>query len=430
MGKDSSRKLQRAIEPTIVTKHTIFIIGSVWVEPNSSAAGGRMLQLIEFFLSQKWKVFFGTTASKNENSIDLEALGVQEFSLELNDSSFDELIKKLHPTLVLFDRFMTEEQFGWRVAEGCPNAMRILDTEDLHCLRKTRQEAVKQDVDFQADQLLNSDITKREIAAVYRCDLSLIISTYEMQLLRETFLIDDSLLCHLPFFLNPISDETQQNRKSFEDRQHFVSIGNFFHAPNVDATLQLKHHIWPLVRKQLPNAQLHVYGAYPTQQVLQLNNEKEGFLVHGFAKDAKEVIGNSRVLLAPLRFGACIKGKLTDAMECGTPSVTTEIGAEGMHEDLPWNGFVESEWSQFAVKAVELYSQKDAWLRAQQNGIDIINTLYLKKDLETRLLDAIDSRFKDLTQLRTKNFVGQMLQHHTLKSTKYLSKWIEEKNKS
>ena len=95
MGENRSRKLQRTIEEGIVIKHTIFIVGSVWVEPNSSAAGSRMLQLIEFFLSQNWKVYFGTTASKNENSIDLETLGVQEFTLELNNSSFDALIKKI-----------------------------------------------------------------------------------------------------------------------------------------------------------------------------------------------------------------------------------------------------------------------------------------------------------------------------------------------
>ena len=196
-----------------------------------------MLQLIQFFLSQNWIVSFGTTASKNENSVDLQKLGVQEFSLELNDSSFDKLIKEINPTIVLFDRFMMEEQFGWRVAETCPNAMRILDTEDLHCLRKTRQEALKQGVDFQVGQLLSSEIAKREIASIYRCDLSFIISSYEMELLQKTFGIHASLLCHLPFFLNSISIETQQNWKSFEDRQHFVSIGNFLHAPNVDATL-------------------------------------------------------------------------------------------------------------------------------------------------------------------------------------------------
>ena len=127
-------------------KHHVFIIGSVWVEPNSSAAGSRMLQLITSFLAKDWRVTFGTVSQKNLNSIDLSKLGVQEVRLELNSTSFDEFITDLKPTLVIFDRFITEEQFGWRVGEYCPKALRVLDTEDLHCLRKTRHEALKKGI--------------------------------------------------------------------------------------------------------------------------------------------------------------------------------------------------------------------------------------------------------------------------------------------
>jgi glycosyltransferase involved in cell wall biosynthesis len=410
-------------------KHHIFIIGSVWVEPKSSAAGSRMLQLIHTFLSQEWKVTFGTVSQKNPNSIDLKELGVDEVSLELNNVSFDDFIQELNPTVVLFDRFITEEQFGWRVAEHCPNALRILDTEDLHCLRKTRHEAIKKGIDFSNDLLLNSDIAKREIAAIYRCDLSLIISSYEMTLLQEVFKIDESLLFHLPFFLNQIDKEKEQSWKPFEDRNHFVSIGNFLHAPNVDATIQLKKIIWKKIREQLPKSELRIYGAYPTQQVLEFTNKEEGFYVHGFAEDANEVTGNAKVLLAPLRFGAGIKGKLTDAMLNGTPSVTTSIGVEGMSEEMPWNGFVEDDFDTFSQKAVALFTNKDLWNKAQQNGVEIINTLYGKDVLENEFLEMIQNVSTNLHQHRNLNFTGKMLLHHSLQSSKYMSKWIEEKNK-
>lgn len=387
-----------------------------------------MLQLIMFFLSQEWEVYFGTTASKNENSIDLTALGVEEVNIELNSSSFDDLIDKMNPSIVVFDRFMTEEKFGWRVYQQCPNAIRILDTEDLHSLRKTRYEAIRKGIEFSDDLLLNSDIAKREIASMYRCDLSLIISTYEMSLLKGTFNIDSSLLCHLPFLLDNISEENQKSWKSFEEREHFVSIGNFLHAPNLDATIQLKTYFWPKIRELLPNAELHVYGAYANQQVRQFHNEKEGFFVHGFIEGANEVIGKARVLLAPLRYGAGIKGKLTNAMLCGTASVTTNIGAEGMYGDLPWNGFIETDIDEFVEKAVKLYVDKAVWKKAQQNGIEIINQLYDKGELELRLLNNIQRVSNNLEQHRSKNFIGNMLQHHTLQSTKYMSKWIEAKN--
>ena len=408
-------------------KQHVFIIGSVWVEPNSSAAGSRMLQLIQSFLSQDWQVTFGTVSQKNPNSIDLTNYGVTEVSLALNASSFDEYMLNLNPTIVVFDRFIIEEQFGWRVAETCPNALRILDTEDLHCLRKTRQEAIKNEIEFTNDMLLNSEISKREIAAIYRCDISLIISTFEMKLLQEVFKVDESLVYNLPFFLNKI--KKNHSWKPFHNRHHFVSIGNFLHAPNVDATMQLKKYSWKLIREKIPSAEIHIYGAYPTQQVLQFNNKQEGFYVHGFVEDAAEVLENSRVLLAPLRFGAGIKGKLTSAMQCGTPSVTTSIGAEGMCCQLPWNGFIEDQVKDFVDKAVALYTNEKLWNQAQQHGIEIINTMYDKELLENKFLKLIQQVSLNLEQHRNNNFTGKMLLHHSLQSTKYMSKWIQEKNK-
>ena len=379
-------------------------------------------------MSKDWSVTFGTVSQKNPNSIDLSKLGVQEIRLELNSTSFDEFTTDLKPTIVVFDRFITEEQFGWRVAEYCPKAIRVLDTEDLHCLRKTRHEALKKEIEFSNEMLLNSESSKREIAAIYRCDISLIISTFEMKLLKEVFKIDKSLLYHLPFLFDKIDENNSW--KPYDERHHFVSIGNFLHAPNLDATIQLKKQTWKEIRKKIPAAQLHVYGAYPTQQVLEFTNANEGFFVHGFVEDAFEVLENSRVLLAPLRFGAGIKGKLSNAMLCGTPSVTTSIGSEGMNDEIPWSGFVEDETINFVEKAVLLYTDKIQWNQAQQRGIEIINTKFDKEQLTPLFFKCIDEVFSNLEQHRNNNFTGKMLMHHSLQSLKYMSKWIQEKNRN
>jgi len=388
-----------------------------------------MLQLIHLFLEQGWKVAFATVSQKNPNSIDLTQFGVKEESIELNNASFDKKIKELNPSIVVFDRFMTEEQFGWRVSEHCPNVLKILDTEDLHCLRKTRHEAIKQETEFSNDLLLNSDIAKREIASIYRCDVSLIISSYEMKILKEVFQVPQTLLYHLPFLLEEVDEIKEKSWKTFEERNHFISIGNFIHAPNLDATIQLKKVVWPIIREQLSEAELHIYGAYPTQQVLEFHNPKEGFFVHGFIEEANKVIGNSRILLAPLRFGAGIKGKLTDAMLNGTPSTTTTIGAEGMCENLGWNGFIEDDFIRFAERAIELYLNIELWNQAQKKGIEIINQWYSKEKLSIGFLNTIKAVFSNLEQYRNQNFTGKMFAHHSLQSSKYMSKWIEEKNK-
>ncbi|WP_299121782.1 glycosyltransferase [uncultured Tenacibaculum sp.] len=406
---------------------TLLIIGYVWVE-KTTGAGNRMLQLIEVFKNQDYKILFGSPAQKTENSIELTNLGVEEVSIKLNSSSFDEFIEGLQPDIVMFDRFMMEEQFGWRVAENSPKSLRVLDTEDLHFLRKTRQKQLKKGEEFSTNALLNSDDAKREIASILRCDLTLIISSYEMKLLKEVFKIDERLLYHLPFLLDRIDDNKINDWKSFEERNHFVFIGNYFHAPNVDTVLELKKHVWKKIRKQLPKAEMHIYGAYATQQIKQLNKPQEGFLVKGFADNAIDVISNSKVVLAPIRFGAGIKGKLTEAMITGTPSVTTLIGAEGMHEDLPWNGFVESDLDEFSNKAVLLYSDKKVWDESQKKGIEIINQIYDKENIGFLFLNRIEELQENLNTHRTHNFLGSLLQHQTLHATKYMSKWIEEKS--
>ncbi|WP_339659492.1 glycosyltransferase family 4 protein [uncultured Polaribacter sp.] len=411
-----------------MSKQHVLIIGTVWVEPNSSAAGSRMLQLIELFLNQNYKVSFACAAQKSEKALSLKSLGIDEVTIELNATSFDDFVKQLLPTIVLFDRFMTEEQFGWRVAENCPNAIRILDTEDLHFLRKTRYQQLKRGEEFTIEALLKSDDAKREIASILRCDLSLIISTYEMDLLKSVFKIDEKLLYYLPFLLDKIDEPRIEKWKSFEERAHFIFIGNFFHKPNVDAVLTIKNEIWSNIKEELPKVEIHIYGAYLNQQISQLHNKKEGFIIKGFAENAKEVVKNARVVLAPLRFGAGIKGKLTEAMICGTPSVTTSIGAEGMCKNVSWNGFIEDDFIEFSKKAIQLFSDKNTWETSQKNGIEIINTIYDKEKLSDPFINQIKEIQLNLEQHRTQNFLGSLLQHQTLQATKYMSKWIESKN--
>jgi glycosyltransferase involved in cell wall biosynthesis len=324
---------------------------------------------------------------------------------------------------------MMEEQFGWRVAEKCPHALRLLDTEDLHCLRLARQKAFKEKRQFSTDDLLVEDVAKREIASILRCDVSLMISEYEMELLQSVFKIDSKLLYYLPLLLEPIEDSTIQNMPSFEERKNFVFIGNFLHEPNWNAVQYLKEAIWPLIRIQMPEAVLQIYGAYPSQKVLQLHQPKQGFHIMGRADDAQEVVRNARVVLAPLLFGAGIKGKLLEAMQCGTPSVTTTIGAESMFGDLPWNGYIADEPQAFVDKAIELYHDKTFWLKAQENGFEIIEKRYLQSLFVDDFVQYILKVQTNLKQHRLNNFIGALLQHHTMTSTKYMSRWIEEKNK-
>jgi len=406
----------------------VLIIGFVWPEPQSSAAGRRMMELISLFQEHGWKVTFASSAAKTPHMEPLEDMGIATESIEINSSSFDEFIHALQPSVVLFDRFITEEQFGWRVAEQCPDALRILDTEDLHCLRRARKKAVHKNEKFTKSDLLESRDAKREVASIYRCDLTLMISEFEMQLLQETFGVPSQLLHYLPFMLDLITTETTQQWPDFEDRAHFMTIGNFRHDPNADSVEYLYNDIWPAIHDQLPDAELHIYGAYPGQRVEQLHNPKQGFYIMGRAEHADTVMKQARVCLAPLRFGAGLKGKLVEAMQCGTPSVTTSIGAEGIVADGVWAGDIADESQEIVEASVALYTNKSRWLDAQEQGQKIINNRFAKPALGDRFMSTIRELQKDISDHRRHNFTGQMLMHHKSASTKYMSLWIEQKN--
>ena len=404
----------------------LLIIGKVWPEPISSAAGSRMMELIDLFQCGGYDITFATSASDSSFAADPDEFGVDRASIEMNSSTFNDFVKELQPDAVMFDRFMTEEQFGWRVAEECPDAVRILDTEDLHCLRAARQNAWKNGKEFTPDMLLDEEVARREIASIYRCDLSLIISEVEFERLQNQFKVPADLLYYLPFMLDDFPDKSTV---SFEERSDFISIGNFLHEPNWNAVQWLKEEIWPLIRNQLPSTKLNIYGAYPTQKVHQLHNPKEGFLVHGRAESAEEVISHARVLLAPLRFGAGLKGKLADAMKFGTPSVTTSIGSEGISGSKEWPGAVMDDSEQFAIATVELYQNRDEWMKLQKRGFQLLKQKFDKAMFADDFLNRLNALHKNLKNHRQKNFTGSMLMHHVQQGNKYMSKWIEEKNK-
>jgi len=402
----------------------VLVIGYVWPEPNSSAAGSHMMSILRLFKQQDWQVEFSTPSLPTDHMIDLSNEGISSKSIKLNSNSFDNYLLEYKPDIVLFDRFMMEEQFGWRVDKHCPNALKILDTEDLQCLRHARHQACKADREMtQAD--LHNDIAKREIAAILRCDLSLIISTYEMELLSNTFKVDTDLLHHLPFMID--IDNLPNTTKSYSERKNFITIGNFRHAPNWDMVLYLQK-IWPLIKKKLPEAELHIYGSYPPPKATALNNPKTGFLIKGWAEDVNSVMQASRVCLAPLRFGAGIKGKLIDAMKMQTPNVTTTIGCEGMYLNEPWPGYINDNLQELVDAAVNLYNDEKIWLKSQANAFNLLKSRYDSKSLGTLLLNRITETENTLDQHRINNFTGSMLKHHTMMSTKYMSQWITAKN--
>jgi glycosyltransferase involved in cell wall biosynthesis len=264
------------------------------------------------------------------------------------------------------------------------------------------------------------------MASIYRSDLSLIISTYELYLLQHHLRIDKNIVLYLPFILDNVNNLLSDRYTSYTNRNDFVFIGNGKHHPNTDAIRYLKARIWPLIKKELPETKLHIYGAYLPDAVMKLHDPEEGFIIQGHGAEVSQIMQGTRINLAPLRFGAGLKGKIVDAAYNGCPSVATTIAAEGF-EATSWSGSIADDPNEFASAACQLYMDEKEWYLAQKQGFKLIK--HFDKKMHFQCLREHILKIKgNLNKHRAQNFIGGMLMHHTMTSTKYMSKWIEEKS--
>lgn len=406
----------------------VLIVANVWPEPDSSAAGKHMVQLLETLSAFAGKILFACTAAESPFMSPRVAALCATTTIRVNCSSFDRLVADFSPDLVLFDRFMTEEQFGWRVREAAPEAVTVLNTEDLHFIRRWR-ETLRNKTDYSFTdislQAFHTADACRELAAVYRCDLTLIISHAELSVLHEK-LPSTAILTHYhplcaSMDANPLNNAT--------DYQHnVISLGNFFHKPNQDAALTLIQDIWPGLRTHLKGAALHLFGAYATEKHLGWSQPHNDIWVKGRVYDLENTLYSHRLLLAPIRFGAGLKGKLLDAMCHGLPFVTTPIGIEGIDSPENCEAFIGFSRDDFIRKSVRLYH--DTSLRAAYRhwASEILRDRFDAQQQHSLLLSRLTELLQNRAEIRLQNITGSIMRHHSLASTRYMGKWIEAKN--
>jgi hypothetical protein len=399
--------------------NNVLILGKTWPESSASAAGIRIQDIMRLLAPQCSQVHFASAAQRSEHSDDMGCIVCH--TVQINDDGFDTWIAALNPDLVIFDRFMTEEQFGWRVQDHCPEAIRVLDTSDFHGLRHAREVALK----TQAPVDLYNEIALREYAAIARCDLTLLISPIERDLLIDAFHIDPDLLYWLPF-IQPRPDEAAWT--SFESRQHMLFVGGYKHAPNVDAVQWLKAEIWPLIRAQLPTVECHIYGPYAPVSITQLHQPKQGFYVQGRVDDIRLAMQSHRVNLVPLRYGAGNKGKVIDGWATGTATAMTPVAAEGMVNDFPDDFHPSDSAVAFAEQAVRLYQDAAYWQAAQAFGR---NAIIDGTDADIHGDPFVQRLFglkNTLSEHRHRNILGRLLSQQQYRANEFLSRWITLKN--
>ncbi|MBU6152955.1 MAG: glycosyltransferase [Bdellovibrionales bacterium] len=412
------------------------IFSTVWPEPDSSAAGVRQMHWIELLL-QDFKRVSLISPAKPKQEQDWGRVEIPDrvefLPMPLNDWSLQEQLKEWNPEIVLFDRFILEEQYGAMVYEALPHALVLMETQDLHFVRRAREPLRETWLTSQNEpQRYRTETAIRETASIERVDYSFVVSSYEERLLREEFGIGADQQGWVPFFYDPPVHAGFNS--DFSERADFVWIGNFRHAPNADGLRWFRASIWPEIRKNLKNARLRVYGAYPSAEFMAWNeNPGLGIEVKGPVRALSEVFQDARVNLAPLRFGAGVKGKILEGFRFGVPAITTPVGAEGLlpeGSDLAmFPGGIETDPKRFAEAAVRMHSDSGVWRSAHDRAKSLMENQFARAKIEPALRARIGELLQQKRAGDLPRWRSRILRHELSQSRKYFSKWIEAKER-
>lgn len=241
-----------------------------------------------------------------------------------------------------------------------PKAKVLFDTVDLHFLREQRAAAHDENPAL-ARQAEAS--RQAELALIRACDVTFVVSPIEQKLIAaEVPEARVELLSNV--------HELFGREQAFDERRGLIFVGGFAHPPNIDAVNWLTSEIFPRVRAHRPDIELHLIGDIPDSERSRLAGH--GVHVHGRVEDLSPWMDGSRIALAPLRYGAGVKGKVNMAMSHGLPVVATSIAAEGMSLTDGDNVLLADDGEQFAAAILRLYDDPGLWLRLSEAGLDNI----------------------------------------------------------
>jgi GT2 family glycosyltransferase len=263
--------------------------------------------------------------------------------------------------IVMLSRHYVAREFLPLLRKYAPRAKIVFDTVDLHYLRERRGAEVAGG----ARLLRDADITrKRELDVIAQADTTLVVSELERELLAR-----DAPDANVELLSNVHS--VAGSGLPFSERRDLVFVGGFRHPPNVDAVSWFVDGIFPRIREKLPGVLFHCIGGHPPERILALARQ-EGVIVHGHVPELSPYMDGARIGLAPLRYGAGIKGKINLSMAHGQPVVATPCAVEGMHLRDGHDVLVAESPQAFAEAVARLYDDEALWWTLSRNGLDNI----------------------------------------------------------
>jgi len=265
--------------------------------------------------------------------------------------------------------------------EKAPSTRILFANVDLHFLREMRAAETADDMQGLFPALLTK---KKELEMFAHADASFIHTQFEGDVIQQALPRPLDNLVVLPWIA-----EVYRNTPGFSARTDVMFLGNFPHVPNVDSVLFFVKSIWPKLIRGLPShARLLVVGNKPPEEVLALASDR--VIVTGFVEELSPYFEASRVFVAPLRYGAGIKGKLVTALAHGVPSVATNIAAEGIAQPGDEHMSIADDPLQFADEVLRIYEDESSWSRMREAGLRYVEDNYSRAATSKICLQALN----------------------------------------
>lgn len=388
--------------------------------PNFNSGCLRMNHIVKALVKQGHKITFVSLSNADPDNYKdtLRKMGVETVYLNFESWEFsdkknaiiNQVLKMLEVQnnnydIVYFAFYWVANLFIRNVKKRLPKAIVYVDSVDIHFLRKQREAELYKD----KEHILIAEKTKADELLIYsRADAVITVTEEDKKVLNK------ELPCK-PVFIIPNVHEIIPSEIGFNERKDLLFIGGFNHNPNIDAMLYFCKEIFPKVKTKIPGIKLWIVGSNPTDEIKAL--AEESIVVTGWVNDTKPYLDSCRISIAPLRYGAGMKGKVGEAMSNGLPVITTKVGSEGMGIVNRVHA-IEVEKTDDWVKQIEiLYNNKELWEKISVDGQALMASKYGSDRMKDFTKNVIDIKSKEEIVVLTKRSYKNMIVFNDVRIT-------------
>jgi hypothetical protein len=357
----------------------VLVIDWALPNPERDAASVTQTELLKIFSELGHQVYFlPTNLLRDPNSESLlEDIGIKVISypMLLSVESWLELNAKFFGQIWLF-RGPVSYPYIDTIMSNSPLSRIVFYTVDLHYLRELR-EAKLQESSTGIENALKTK--KLELELISKCDATIVLSKKEIDVLRESINVDKVHHISLIFEQLPLRTGTWANRKNL------LFIGSFDHSPNWDGLKWFLESSYPTLKRLLPEIEINIVGPNPPSELIAIGDADQSIHVHGQVVDISGFLENSRISIAPLLYGAGVKGKVGQSLMNGLPVVATSIATEGMELVPNRDIIVADESIDFAESVFKLYNDELLWENVSHEGWKAANELFSAVSAKTKI---------------------------------------------